>query len=318
MNPITGSGTSNDGSPDFKDVYMGIKQLFGGGVRVGQFKEPLGLEQLTSSNSITFLERSLTDAIIPGRSTGLMYHAGIGEAGSEKMTVAVGAFRDADNRGNEQGDGNWVLTGRLTGVVYEGDGDQSGDLVHLGVGGSVRDVSADRLRARPEIHLGPRFVDTGNIAAEETVLMNVEAACVFGSFSAQGEYAMASIDGASGTSDFDGESWYLMASYLLTGEQRRYDRRAAVFKNPKPDESWNGLEGTGCGAWEVAARVSNIDLDDGGVNGGEMMNFTLGCNWYLNNNARVMFNLVRADLDQTGAAPDGDATAFVTRFQFAF
>jgi len=49
-----------DGDADFKDVYFGLKKLpYVGNLRIGQFKEPFGLEELISSNDITFLERSL-------------------------------------------------------------------------------------------------------------------------------------------------------------------------------------------------------------------------------------------------------------------
>ncbi|MEE8579977.1 MAG: porin, partial [Myxococcota bacterium] len=48
-----------DGEADFADVYMGLKGVPAlGTVRVGHFKQPFGLEQLTSSKYIVFMERS--------------------------------------------------------------------------------------------------------------------------------------------------------------------------------------------------------------------------------------------------------------------
>ena len=62
---------------------------------------------------------------------------------------------------------------------------------------------------------------------------------------------------------------------------------------------------------------TQIDLDDEGLSGGDEDDITVGLNWYLNPNARVMFNYVRAELDRDGAldSVDDGANAFMTRFQ---
>ena len=44
------------GDTTFADVYIGFQDLYG--LKVGHFKEPFGLEQLTSSRYITFMERT--------------------------------------------------------------------------------------------------------------------------------------------------------------------------------------------------------------------------------------------------------------------
>ena len=70
-----GDGGKTIQSTAFKDVYMQVKELpYVGHVRVGHFKECFGLEQLTSSKYITFMERSMGDegAFVPGRRIGVM------------------------------------------------------------------------------------------------------------------------------------------------------------------------------------------------------------------------------------------------------
>ena len=69
-------------------------------------------------------------------------------------------------------------------------------------------------------------------------------------------------------------------------------------------------------AFELAARVTRVDLDDSGegVDGGSMTDVTVGANWYLNPNSRVMVNLVRAAIDEV----DGAVYAAVTRFAVDF
>ena len=48
---------AGSGSANFRNLYLGMKDLPFGNMRFGQYKEPYGLEQITSSNHITFTER---------------------------------------------------------------------------------------------------------------------------------------------------------------------------------------------------------------------------------------------------------------------
>jgi len=61
------------GAAKLKDVYITITKIpYIGNIQIGQFKEPLGLELLTSNNYITMIERSLTNPMFPDRKTGIM------------------------------------------------------------------------------------------------------------------------------------------------------------------------------------------------------------------------------------------------------
>ena len=297
------------GDADFKDVYAGLKEICCGfGLRVGQFKEPYSLEELTSSNDGTFLERSLANTFAPGRSVGVMAHGTGGEG--DQFSFGVGFFRDTDDFGNQQADGEHSFSGRVTALVHE---DEENDaFVHLGLSASHRTADTFRFRSRPEAHLTPRFADTGTIDIEDLILLGGEVAAVFGPFSLQGEYHWADVNGDTGVRDSNFYGYYVQGSWLLTGEQRRYDRKKGAFKNPKPESSFNG-KGEGTGAVELAARYSMLDLEDGLILGGELGGTTLGVNWYLNNNARIMANYVRSKLEHVGRAD-----LLLLRFQLAF
>jgi phosphate-selective porin OprO/OprP len=98
---------------------------------------------------------------------------------------------------------------------------------------------------------------------------------------------------------------YLIASYLLTGEHRPYKRVGGCFDRivplrplyREPESCW---QVAGTGAWEVAGRISFLDLDDENVRGGELTDVTLGLNWYATAYLRVTCNWVHAFLDRTG------------------
>ena len=280
-----------------------------GNVRIGQFKEPFGLERLTSNNYTTFMERSLINTSNPRRSTGVMVFDNL--LGG-RMTWAVGVFRRADDFGDSTGGRDYNVTARLTGLPwYEDEGKK---LLHLGVAFSHQNYEDDtiRFRQRPEAHLAPRLVDTGDFAAEYGDFIGAEAALVDGPFSLQGEFVHTFIEGRNrwvGDPKFWAAS--IQASYFLTGEHRPYKTASGTFTRVRPLRNY-GRNG-GPGAWELAARYSYLTLNDHGVTGGRLSDITLGLNWYLNPSVRTMWNYVFAD-----PSDGGDVSIFMWRFQVAF
>ncbi|MCZ7649146.1 MAG: porin [Planctomycetota bacterium] len=103
----------------------------------------------------------------------------------------------------------------------------------------------------------------------------------------------------------------------MTGEHRRYKKGGGVFDRVKPKRNfWAGNDEIGLGAWELALRYTWIDLDSDGpddnggtetsrIRGGKLQNITAAANWYLNPNAKVMFNYVFTDVE------DGDRNTTV-------
>jgi len=290
------------GETAFKDVYVGVLDLpVLGDLRLGHFKEPFSLEELTSSNYVTFMERGLPNAFAPSRNTGFMLRD---HAQSERLTWAAGVFREADEFGNSRGDGGFSFTGRLTALPWYAEAGRY--LAHLGLAYSFRNPNDDETRwsARPEAHLAPSLVNTGTLAADSAQLLGLEAAIVYGAASVQGEYIYAKADTPGADPDLSG--FYVYASYFLTGENRPYKTAEAAFDKVKPIRNFAFGETSGPGAWEVAARYSRLDLNDAAVRGGRLDDFTAGLNWYLNPNVRFSANYVFADRDEVGKAHIGE------------
>lgn len=272
----------------FRDVFLGVTKIpVVGTVRGGYLKEPFGLEQIESSNSITFMERSLTDALIARRNLGLLVQRPVAE---RRGTGSFGVFRQMNND-LDVGDG-FAVTGRATALpVYVGDGRR---LVHLGAGLSYREPGDEGLRylSRPEANIGDVLVDTGFIAAHRAVRGGIEAAYLDGPFSVQGEAMVSAVDGIGSVGDPVFPAAYLMTSYVLTGERRRYRRNVGAFGTVFPDSDW--------GAWEAVARYSYLDLDSEGIDGGVLHGVTLGANWYITDYGRIMINYVSAHPEGSG------------------
>jgi len=127
---------------------------------------------------------------------------------------------------------------------------------------------------------------------------------------------------------------YVQLAYTLTGENRAYDKRIGTLareyfgKQGPFKPAWfvrdeNGRLNWGIGAWEIAARYTYVDLNDGtGANriaGGVQDGLQIALNWYLNTNTTVMFDWVydkRTDLP-SGSIP-GNTTGYGVRVQFQF
>ncbi len=299
-----------DGEASFEDVYMGLKDVPAlGTVRVGHFKQPFGLDQLTSSKYIVFMERS-AQAMEEGRNTGIGANNSIL---AERMTWAAGAFRVTDSFGDGFGSGsNYNVGLRLTGLPWAPE-DQT-RLLHLGaayIHGFRNSADGQRFRQRPETHQASFYVDTGTLPSDGGGILGAEAALVCGPYSLQSEYLYTFLD-RDGASDVDFWTAYVHASAFLTGESRAYDRTQGVFTRISPKHNFDPENGH-WGAFQIAGRFSYVDLDDKNVKGGKLREVTAGLNWYLFPNSRIMLNYIWADLENVG-----DTHISQMRFQLDF
>ena len=294
---------------DFNDMYLQIKRVpLVGKLTIGHFKEPFSLQEITSSKYLTFMERSLSYTFSQGRNTGLSFSNAFL---NKRATYGIGVFRETDDSGKGFGEeSSYNVTTRFTFLPwYLQKGKQ---LLHLGLSYShkFRNSQTARFRTRPEAHLGPRLVDTGKFVADDINYINPEIALVYGPASLQFEWSSALVN-SDEADDPHFNSWYISGSYFLTGEHRAYNASEGAFGRIKLDDNFDSRGGWG--ALELAARYSTIDLDDGPIDGGELDNITVGLNWYLNPNVRIMFNYVHADIEDSG-----EADIFQTRFQVDF
>ncbi len=154
-------------------------------------------------------------------------------------------------------------------------------------------------------------MDTGDILASNTSNFIGEAALVRGPFSVQSEFGTATVD-ATDAANPRFYAMYVYASYFLTGESRRYVSSRASFGGIRPRRTFTDFTDS-YGAVEIAFRYSRLDLDDKEISGGILNDFTAAVNWYPNNNARVMANLIRAKR----AGVDG-IWIFQVRLQWAY
>lgn len=326
------------GRPTFMDVWVEYQNPRGlGNIRIGHFRQPLSMDGLTSVRDLTFMERSLPFiAFVPFRQIGVeVYNSEI----DDLVTWAVSAYRfPTDTYGNAFGDSGYGMGARVTAApVYE---EESNAVVHVGYGfshnnpgdsvaptGAISNNVA-RYRTTPEIGFtngeffnqittGPFFVDTGNITNVSTTnIFGLEAAGSYGAFLLQAEFFDVRVNRSMG-SDRTFTGAYAQASYVLTGEYRKYNKKGACFGRVIPAHP---LGDCGWGAWELAGRWSYVDLTNTPVVtplAGRLTDFTAGVNWYWNAYAKMQFNWIHAEQNLLGAN-DPNTNIYAIRTQFDF
>jgi len=305
-----------------KDTYAGLKDLpYVGELRIGHMKEPFSMEEMGSSKHMPYVERSsVNSAFVPSRNNGLQLS---NTALDDRLVWQAGWFVGTDNTNIDEMDGNQHVTGRVFGVPYQDEVNGKPTHWHVGIAGSygnTKDGTA-RHRARPEGHLAPRLVDTGHFASDHYYLAGVETAFAHGPYGIQAEYIQNRSDlMGGGHADLGG--YYVFASWFLTGESRidAYKPRLGFYDRIRPKNDFSPANG-GWGAWELFIRYSDLDLNDGGIMGGEMDIWTAGLNWYLSPSVRAIFNYGIANVqrvDSTGILRDGSVDIAQFRFSVNF
>ncbi len=314
----------------FVDVWLQANNTRYGNVRIGRYRQPFGMSELTSVRELPFLERPVTFTQSPFRQTGVML---FDTMDNELGTWAISGYRFlSDNFGNVFSDsGGYGMATRLTRIVRQWRENQ---LVHAGFDYSYNDpgrgvvqfVSTNEVFVGQNPNLGlpglsvlpivgvPPFVNTGLLPAENAQFFNFESAIGFGRMALQSEVRWIQVELPGGmTANFPGA--YAQVRYMLTGEPIPYNRANGVFGRVVPCCDWT--PSGGLGAWELTGRVSHIDLNDVGVDGRRLTDFTVGCNWYWNRYTKLQFNWIHSMLNDV-ALGDSTANAYAFRAQIDF
>ncbi len=282
-------------------VYSGADTL---NLTAGIYKPAFSLESVSKRYGLTFMERALpVDALSERRSGG----ASILKRTTESI-IDAGVYLFAPDQDGQREKGQALVVHYVHAPLW---GDSNipwiGRDVWAGASFSYRwnaDADNTRFRARPEVGTADvYFVDTGEIeGADRIVRLGLEASEVSGRFSWQAELLGASVR-RKHRDDVYFFGGYAFLSWFLTGESRNYDAASGKFLGVTPAHS---LGRGGWGAWELAARVSLVDLTDEDIVGGEQANFSAGLNWYLNDHFRIQANLIKVlEVQRPGSEFDG-------------
>ncbi|MCP4259960.1 MAG: hypothetical protein GY774_20965 [Planctomycetes bacterium] len=283
----------------FFDWRLDIPLLKWANLSVGKQKEPISMERIMSMALLPMQERtSVSDALLPSRNVGVVLS---GTGFNQRMTWAGGAFNDWLDVEQSFDESASQFVGRVTWLPFLSE-DES-NLFHLGFGIRYTDAKeGGQFRTEPEFNQAPLFVDTGLLEADSAMWYNLEASWRKGPFWVGGEYVTTQVESPElGDPRFNG--YHFTGSWILTGEMRPYMKKSGIFGAvPVSKSVYRG----GKGAWEVGIRWSDLDLSDGGVDGGKMQILSLGLNWWLTSFFNVNANYRHISLDRFGINGQSD------------
>ena len=309
--------------------------------RFGLFKMPMNLEEVTSSNSIDFMERSYVNALSPQKEIGAMVH-GVPYTG---ITYALAVSNGSGAKQAEtdiREDGKDVIA-RVTAnfaelmtvpnkeaIYHIGLSYSQGDQPQGTIGNNIRTESrgATLFRAPFLANGAPK-----GFQSVDRTRIGVEGAVAISQFKVQAEWLQQNNDFKTNTRgyDLDTTAWYAEALWAITGEKYADGYKNGVMGGIKPLKDFDPATFSG-GAWEIGLRYNEFDASDydtlgigiqtGGANTdlsfgannsatkaagfAKAKSYTAGLKFLPNSNMRFMLNYVKTDFsDAIGGATGG-------------
>jgi len=299
------------GGFELGDNYLRYSGWKTGIATAGVFDPPYSLDSVTKSAGLTFMERALPVVALSETKSG-----GIGLLKRTPSSILNAAVFFFSPRTEDTAQSGQAL---VMHYVHSPINFSRLGSVHLGGSLSYRNnVNPDvtEFRTRPEVATAnDYYVDTGAIDRAQRVLrFGLEAHKQAGRFSWQSEFLTTAVwRNDAKRVNFWGA--YTFISWFLTNDSRNYDAGTGRFLAVVPSHP---LGKGGKGAFELALRASYVDLTDDLIIGGKQTNVTLGFNWYLNRNFRLMTNLIKVlEVKRPGSEYNGlDPWIFSLRFQW--
>jgi len=298
-------------------TYIGNKAAQ---VRVGKFKMPFSLEQLTSSNNIDFMERSLVGnddkELIPGKQYGAMLFGSPMSGLSYGVALSSGNYHKAADASTTD---NTDAIGRLAANLAELSGNKD-MITHVGFGYSKGKVDSDFEYGGATEGKGiSKFLTTNSsaqAAGSSRTRQNLEAALAYGPVKVQAEYFDFEY---TKTASQKLSGYYIAGVWNITGESHNYSNSSNTFGWVKPKNEFSTEKG-GLGAWQLGLRLSQIESDylttsSSTTNRADAL--TYGLTWIANSNVRFMLNYVKTNFASQVRSTLGE-TAINARAQVSF
>ena len=321
------------GAPSIFDAYVNYRYQPELQLRVGKFRPPVGLEQAMADRNLLFNERSLVTDLVPNRDVGVELWGDISEG---VASYAVGLFNgagDARNPPNAAFDDNKAVAARIFFHPFKKAGAPALEGFGFGLAGSYKSVGTNATGLPNNSGFttdGQQqfFVYANGVVANgEHWRLSPQTTYTYGPFGLMGEYAISDQRVAHGAKAqrLENSAWQVSVQWVLTGED-------ASFTGLTPRRPFDPRHG-GWGALQLLARYAELEVDraafptfaDPAAAARSAAAWSVGLDWWLNANMRVMTSFSHTTFDGggTGASAVGLVThqpenVVFTRVQIAF
>lgn len=310
---VTGQGTTSS-SVAFQELYV-AKRIGNGRLYLGQFTPFRSIEDNTSSNDITLIERAIT-------SSGGVYRGGISRLfligiGYQfnpipNATFGAGAFNL--RRDNTPATEGTAFTARATWAPIL----KPREILHLGFSASLENPRG--AATSPVANVGTLFSYAGlrgptaslgaTSGGEDARYLAAELAGVYGPFYLESEFvhAVYGQDESAAKRNTDTDLYHVTLSYNVFGESKPYNTRRGSFRNIKPRNDF--------GALELVARHEFARNQDASAATAikQATSETVGLNYYFNPNVRILANYIIGRAERVNGQTD-DPHTLALRFQ---
>lgn len=294
----------------------------------GKFKAPFDLERLRSGSNITFIERAYPTILGPNREIGVQFS---GDVLDKRLSYALALGNGVPDNGNSvtNPDEELEYSARLFATPFANDKDSVLAGLGFGLAATYGDKPTTAGAPSGYVSNGQRGIYSWNAnTTSDGTHFRVSPQLTYynGAFGLLASYVASEqeVVRAANARTITHTGWLVQGSYVLTGESASY----GAVTPAKPFKHGSG----NWGAFEVAARVSQLDIDDDVFLGGgaslanpatavsEATSFALGLNWYLNRNVKAVVNFEHTTFEGGAAAgADRDSeNALFSRVQFNF
>ncbi len=319
--------TTNDSL--LQDAYVNIHHWDGLQFQAGKFKEPVSMEVLPLDQYLWFLERGFPTELAPNRDVGVDIH---GTLWHGALVYAAGVFNGQPDGGSgdiEVADNDKDAVVRVIGAPFKNTDFAPLQNFAFGLGASY---GLQPGAATPTFGTMARqtFFSYSNTVSEagQHLRLDPQGSYYWGPFCMYWEYAISDTKFKLATSKLKESAylqdtgWDVVASWYLTGESNIFGVLPTV-RHPFR------FDGSGWGAFQLAARFGEISLDPnsfplyaakGSAQGAT--SWSVALNWYLNHNVKCIFEYTQTAFSDGGhpsnAVTAQDEKAIQGRLQFGF
>ena len=261
-------------------AFLNINYFKQAQLRLGQFKMPMNLEKVTSSNSIDFMERSYVNQFAPNEDRGAMIWGIPKDGFTYALALSNGEGQNRNEKDSRVDGLEYIARGTVNFAQLMSNADA---VFHLGAAFSTTDLSktssntandtnflagANNVRTEGRGATFFTFPTVVGVAGVDNTIQRdrtaLEGVAAYGPVKLQAEWMKTNFDGdltATRSFDVDVNTWYAEALWMITGEKYAEMYKDGIFGAIKPKNNF-AMGKDGMGAWEIGLRYSKFDASD--------------------------------------------------------